>query len=188
MAEIKKTISSIFFVHPLKIGKEALLTNGFINAYISDIKREVQYENCIYLLFKPKNIDKFKDFLDNEYIRTTNIVEDYDYDGGFIVVVYELNKDFVELYSKDIQLIKQGKYSKTSRDFQSLYPRTATYYEGKKLIEEDSLQYRIFNQTPDLVKHWEERISYRFTPTMEVWSGWFDEKETLDIEKIKEMI
>ena len=67
--DIKKTITSIFIVPTLSIPKEKLADNGYINGYIKDGKREIQYENAVYLLFKPENLDKFRDFLDDEYER-----------------------------------------------------------------------------------------------------------------------
>ena len=89
--ERKHTITSIFIVPTLSIGKEKLLDNGFVNGYIKDNKRDIQYENAVYLLFKPENLDKFRNFLDNEYERTKSIIDDYDYEDGYVVVVYEIN-------------------------------------------------------------------------------------------------
>ena len=103
--DIKKTITSIFIVPTLSIGKERLLDNGYINGYIKDNRKEVQYENCVYILFRPENLDKFKDFLDEEYERTKSIIDDYDYEDGFVVVVYVLNVRLTD----DISLIKQGR-------------------------------------------------------------------------------
>ena len=47
-------------VPTLKVPKDALKENGFINGYVKDGSRDVQYENCIYLLFKPADLDKFR--------------------------------------------------------------------------------------------------------------------------------
>ena len=90
--ELKKTITSIFMVPTLKIDREKLKNNEFVNAYIKDGSRDVQYKNAIYLVFNPKDLDKFKAFLDDEYERTKAIIDEYDYEGGFVVLVYELNK------------------------------------------------------------------------------------------------
>ena len=68
---IKKTIATIFMVPTLKIKRESLIENGFINGYLSDSRRDVQHRNAVHLLFKPANLDKFREFLDNEYERTT---------------------------------------------------------------------------------------------------------------------
>ena len=78
--ERKHTITSIFIVPTLSIGKDKLINNGFVNGYIKDGKRDVQYENAVYLLFKPKDLDKFREFLDGEYERTQSLIDDYDYE------------------------------------------------------------------------------------------------------------
>jgi len=182
--ELKKTITSIFMVPTLSINRDKLKENEFINAYINDERREVQYENCIYLLFCPKDLDKFKDFLDGEYERTTAIIDDYDYEDGFVVIVYELNKKF----KKDFNLIKQGMYSKTSKEFQSMFPKVIKIKRNGLHKDEISLQYRVFNKTEDLRKYWEEKIGVDFDDTMEVWQGFIEQNETLNLDKIKEYV
>ena len=185
--EIKKNITSIFMVPTLKVPKDALRGNGFINAYIKDNRREDQYKESIYLLFKPKELDKFREFLDNEYERTKSIIEDYDYEDGYVVVVYQLN----EKYRKDFDLIRQGKYSKTSADFQKNFPKIIKIYRGGLHKDEISLQYRIFNKNEDLVDFWEEKLGIDFKTTVgndfEVWEGWDEQKEILELDKIKEL-
>ncbi len=186
MTEVKKTIiwtnTSIFMVPTLGIDPEGLKTNGFINAFIMDAHKDIQYEDSVYLVFKPKNIDKFRDFLDNEYTRGSSIVDDYDYEKGFVVLVYTLDRE----YSRDFNLIKQGKYSKTSSVFQELFPEKMR--KTAKAKEELSLQYRVFNKTNDLIEYWEEKLGIRFDNRMEVWEGWSDENETLNLERIKELV
>ncbi len=179
-----KTITSIFIVPTLSIGKEKLGDNGFINGYIKDATREVQYDGCIYLLFKPTNLDKFKDFLDVEYERTKSIVDDYDYEGGYVVVVYMLNSRLEE----DFKLIKQGKYSQTSNKFQELFPKVVKINKGVYIKDQISLQYRVFNKSEDLKKYWEEKFNVEFDEDMEVWSGFFEEDETLNLDKLKENV
>lgn len=180
--ELKKTITSIFMVPTLKIGREKLAENDFINAYIKDGGKDVQYKNAVYLLFHPKNVDKFKQFLDDEYERTKSIVDDYDYEGGFVVVVYELNKKF----GKDFTLIKQGKYSKTSKEFQALFSKVIKVKKNGYQKDEISLQYRVFNQTQDMREYWEDKLGVDFDDDMEVWEGWTEENEILFIDKLKE--
>lgn len=182
--EIKKNITSIFMVPTIKAPKDALRANGFINGYIKDANGEHDYEGCIYLLFQPQNIDKFREFLDGEYERTKDIIEDYDYDGGFVVVVYKLNLDF----KNDYNLIKQGKYSKTSEKFKLEFPKVVKIIKQGLSKDEISLQYRIFNRTQDLVDFWEEKLGIRFDDNMEVWDGFDEEKEVLNINTIKEYV
>lgn len=182
--EIKKTITSIFMVPTLKIPKDALKDNGFINGYVKDGNREMQYENCIYLLFHPNDLDKFREFLDSEYERTKDIIDDYDYNKGYVVVVYQLDTNF----AKDFKLIKKGKYSKTSAAFQALFPKVIKIKKNGLHKDEISLQYRIFNRTEDLIKFWEEKLGVEFEDDQEVWHGFEEENEVLNIEKIKEYV
>jgi hypothetical protein len=182
--EVKKTIATIFMVPTLKIDREKLKSNEFINAYINDGGKDVQYQNAIYLLFCPTDIDKFKVFLDDEYERTKSIIDDYDYEGGFVVLVYELDMKF----KRDFGLIKMGKYSKTSPEFQALFPKVVKLDRNGIKKDEISLQYRVFNQTDDLKEYWQEKLGVEFDNSMEVWQGFIEENETLDINKIKEYV
>lgn len=182
--ERKHTITSIFIVPTLSIGREKLLSNGFVNGYIKDGRRDVQYENAVYLLFKPTDLDKFRDFLDKEYERTKSIIDDYDYEDGYVVVVYEIN----ERLKSDIDLIKQGKYSQTSKKFQEIFPKVVKIKKGSLQKDEISLQYRVFNKTEDLVQFWEDKLGMELPEDVEVWHGFFEEFETLDLNKIKEYV
>jgi hypothetical protein len=179
--EIKKTITTIFIVPTLKINRETLYDNGFINGYVKDAMRDVQYENCIYLLFKPSDIDKFREFLDSEYERTKSVIDDYDYEDGYVVVVYELDQK----YKRDFELVKQGKYSKTSPEFQKLFPKVVKIKTNGYYKDEISLQYRVFNHTQDLVQFWEDKLDVKFDDDQEVWHGFIEEKEILDTQKLK---
>ena len=180
--ERKHTITSVFIVPTLSIGRDKLLDNGFLNGYIKDANRDVQYENAVYLLFKPKDLDRFRDFLDEEYERTKSIIDDYDYEGGFVVLVYELDMKF----SRDFSLIKMGKYSKTSPEFQAMFSKIVKIELNGIKKDDISLQYRVFNKTEDLKEYWQEKLGVEFDDSMEVWQGFIEENETLFIEKLKE--
>jgi len=182
--QLTKTITTIFIVPTLMIDRSKLKDNGFINGYAKDGQKDVQYQNAAYLLFRPKNIDKFKLFLDEEYERTKSIVDDYDYEGGFVVLVYQLNPKF----DKDFKLIKEGLYSKTSKTFQELFPKILKVERDGMQVDQKSLQYRIFNKTDDLKLFWEENIGVEFTEDMEFWQGWIEEKEILKLENLKEYV
>ena len=178
---IRKNITSIFMVPTLKIGKKKLNSNGFVNAYIKDSRRDVQYDECIYLLFHPEKLDAFREFLDEEYERTKSIVDEYDYENGFVVVVYKLEEHFKE----DFHLIREGKYSKTSEKFQEQFPKFVTIEKDKLKKEEISLQFRVFNKTSDLQEFWEEKIGVRFTSEQEFWEGFHEENEILNLDDVK---
>ena len=179
--EIKKTITSIFIVPILKINKDDLKNNGYSNGYIEDSRKDVQYENSLYLLFKPENLDRFRTFLDNEYERTKNIIDDYDYENGYVVIVYKIDDKF----KKDVELIKEGKYSKTSKVFQEMFPKTIKIQRNGLSRDEISLQYRVFNKTPDLIEFWEKKLNVTFDDAQELWEMFVKEEEILNLDKIK---
>lgn len=179
---IDKTITTIFMVPTLKVPKDALKNNGFLNGYIRDVNRDTVYPDSICLLFKPRDLDRFREFLDNEYDRTKSIIEDYDYPNGFVVVVYKLDPHF----KLDFQKIRNGKYSKTSSEFQNLFHSKVKIFLNGKNQEQLSLQYRIFNKTQDMIDFWEEKIGMKLFDNQEVWDTFNEEKELLDINKIAE--
>lgn len=179
--EIKKTITSIFIVPILKINKDDLKNNGYSNGYVEDGRKDVQYENSLYLLFKPENLDRFRTFLDNEYERTKNIIDDYDYENGYVVIVYKIDDKF----KKDVELIKEGKYSKTSKVFQEMFPKTIKIQRDGLSRDEVSLQYRVFNKTPDLIEFWEKKLNVTFDDAQELWEMFVKEEEILNLDKIK---
>lgn len=180
---VVKTITSIFIVPTLKIPREMLNSVGFINGYLYDEDREIQYENAVYLLFKLTDIDLFRDFLEKEYLRTNQILEEYDYEDNFVVLVYKLNTDL----DKDFELVRLGKYSQTSKEFQSLFPKIVKVERGNFVKEELSLQHRIFSKTEDLINYWENKLGTNFKKDQEVWSIQEKFKETLNIKFIKKI-
>lgn len=179
-----KTITTIFMVPTLGIKREDLKDNGFINGYVKDSHRDVQYQDCIYLVFQPKSVDKFREFLDSEYERTKDLIDDYNYEGGYVVVVYRLNSD----YEKDFKLVRHSKYSKTSKSFQALFPKVIKIKRDGLHKDEISLQYRVFNRTEDLIKFWEERLDVEFDDDQEIWHAFEEENEVLNINKMKKNV
>ena len=139
----------------------------------------------MYLLFKPENLIEFKQFLDDEYDRTKNIIDDYDYGGGFVVVVYKLNPK----YKKDYELIRQGRYSETSKAYQAEFQKTIRIPDGAlSWKEEISIQFRIFNKTKDLKDFWERELEVTFNDNQELWFGFDEAKETLTLKKLEEYV
>jgi hypothetical protein len=179
-----KTITTIFIVPIFSIDKEKLKTNGFVNGFIKDSRRDVQYKDSVYLLFKPEDLDKFKVFLDSEYERTKSIVDDYDYEEGYVVVVYQINPRLIP----DIELVKKGKYSQTSSKFQQIFPKIIKINKHGFQKDEISLQHRVFKKTEDLKQFWEDKLDVVFDDDMEVWHGFIEENEILDLDKIKEHV
>lgn len=174
-------------VPTLRFPKDSLKSNGFINGYIKDDKNETQYEDAVYILFKPENLDKFREFLDHEYERTKAVIEDYDYEDGFVVVVYQLDKK----YKKDYELVRAGKYSQTSKEFQNEFPKSVKIVKDGLSKDEMSLQTRVFRKTEDLIEFWEDKLGLNLKDVVgddyEVWDGFDESKEVLEIDKIKEL-
>lgn len=172
-------------VPTLKIPKGELQANGFINGYVKDNRRESQYKDSIYLLFQPIQLDKFREFLDSEYERTKNVIEDYDYEDGFVVIVYKLEVAF----KPDFDLVKKGKYSKTSPSFQNSFPKIVKIITKDNLSRDEiSLSYKIFNRTQDLIAFWEKKLEMTLDDSQELWTGFEEENETLDLDKIKKNV
>ena len=181
--EIKKTITTIFIVPTLGVDRDDLKQNGFLNGYVSDERRDIQHKDAIYLLFKPEDLDKFRDFLERETSKNKNIIDDYDYEDGYVVLVYKLNTK----WKKDYMLIREGLYSKTSKKFQELFPQTIIVSRGKKQLpkHEKTLQHRVFEKSDELKDYWEKKIEISFTDDMELWEGFHVENETLNLDNVK---
>jgi hypothetical protein len=177
---IKKTITSIFMVPSLNISKEALDNNGFINGYAGDIDQESNFPDSIYMLFKPVDVDRFREFLGSEYERTKDIIEDYDYPGGFVVVIYKMNP----LYKADYALITQGKYSHVSAGYKQLFPSVIEVEKNGVKTSVHSIQYRVFNKTLDIKLFWESKIGVVFDSDQEMWDIYEKEDELLNINKL----
>jgi hypothetical protein len=185
LKQVRKTITTIFMVPTLGIPKSELSNNGFINGFVKDEMRDVQYGDAIYLLFRPEQIDKFREFLDSEYERTKHVIDDYDYPNGFVVVVYKLNMT----YRKDYELVKRGKYSKTSMDFQKEFPKVVKIVDDRGLHHDEiSIQYRVFKRTGDLLKYWENKFDVTFDDEQEIWHGFDEQNETLTEDKLNEYL
>jgi hypothetical protein len=144
-----KTITTIFCVPLLGIGRGLLKQNGFIDAYVDDKITNPNFDDAIYLLFRPEYPSRFRKFLNHEYLRSKLILDDYDIKDGFCIVVYRPASS----HSKDIELVKQGKYSKVSKDFQSFFPFYVEIEKDGIIRKEKSLQQRVFNKDTSLLDY-----------------------------------
>jgi hypothetical protein len=180
----KRTISSIFMMPTLKIPRDKLNKVGYINSYTDDVDKQYSYENSLYLLFKPKNIEEFREFLEGEYERTKQIIDEYDYTEGYVVIVYQLEGKWIN----DFNLIKEGKYSETSNLFKKLFPEKVNIFSQTNNKLKDSLQYMIFTKDNKLIDFWEDIIdtSLIVANDLEVWPTYDEVKETLNIKEIIE--
>lgn len=159
------------------INKNRLKENGFVNAFVIDPYRTTQYQDAIYVLFKPTDFHKFRQFVDAEYDRTDDLVDDYDYEDNHVVLVYNLRPDL----KPDFDRVRKGKYSETSQDFKKIFPEKVFLYDTGHTKAEVSVQKKIFIKSPDLRKFWEDRFGMTLPPDAEVWELFTESKETLKI-------
>ena len=178
----QSTVATYFLVRPLGLceKKESLfIVNsnagkivkkyGFVEAFFKDMEHKSETKYPVYILFKPPNMIEFGEFLEEE--KQLELIEDvYDYPGGYVVVVYR----FPEIYEKDYDLIKEGRYSETSNDFKSIFPQTSS-------DETFSLYHLVFNKHPDLRKRMEDELGSPISEDTELWHLPNLQKETLDI-------
>lgn len=184
----KKTCATIFLLPGVGLKRQALLKHGFISAYIDDQTHDVHYENSVYLLYKPSQIEEFQAFIEGEQKRTPLFVEDYDYPNGYVVTVYKFPTEFI----KEYRLFLEGKYSKFSKKYIDLFPTRVEVYDKKTGGTKDkySLQYHIFKRTSSLRKFWEEQLGYGphgdedLPEDLEYWTIPDPKKETLNINEL----
>lgn len=185
---LKSTNTELFLVAPFGIGRNLLKEHGFIGAYLEDVhKPDLHPERGVFLLFKPPNMALFNEWAEYEKERTPWLVDDYDYDGGYVVMVYALE----ERLSRDFDRFLRGEYSKFSPEFKGRFTQTVVLRDNMgRSRKELTLQWRIFKKDPEIRKHWEQLLwDYAhesvFTEDMEVWSSPTIENERLDIEIIR---
>lgn len=173
----RKNCTTIFLLPAIGHTRQNLLLYGFLSAYLDDIHHEVHYEEAVYLLFKPENVVIFQRFLEDEYKKPGLIIEDYDYRGGYVVVVYKID----EKYLPEFQLFLRGEYSKFSPEYIGLFPTEIISHGPSGVRVHHSLHYHVFNRTEKIKKYWEEKIGQPIEDNMELWSSPDMDKEVLDI-------
>ncbi len=195
----KHNCSTLFLLYPLGLDRRKIMEFGFKSAYISDVNRDTGYENPVFLLFKPDSMTMFQAFADSEYLRvnphteTFDLREDYDYEKGYVVLLYQIPEEFKGDYEKFLQ----GKYSTFSRKFKETYPKFVKIKSNNVQKEVISVPYKILYNNKktreevesrgelDLKEELEKRLGVIFTDSMEVWNipG---EKDILNIDKVIE--
>lgn len=188
--------STMFLLRGLGLHVDILNKYGFISAYVDDVNHDIKYERSVFLLFRPAEIAELNAFIAKEYKRTEFVKEDYDYEGGFVVVAYSFPEKFAEDYNKFLM----GEYSKFSDEYKKLFPINVTIIDekGKKKQTYD-LTYHIFQKSLGLRErqsiivygsHEDENgnevPNEMLDPDTELWgSPYLTSKDLLDIERIK---
>ena len=195
-----------YFIQPFGFNYALLSKYGFINTYLGDIDREPASDGILlYFLFKPsmeqeKSIDRYgkEKINESEYellIKKIEeleekdpenrvYVEDYDYEGGYIILVLRLPKELEEDYEKFLN----GEYSKFSEKFRKFFPKNAVYdiLDANGALAKrpgKSYQYMVIHKEPELRHALEEHFGCTFEDDQELEGLWDEEKDYLDISK-----
>jgi len=183
--DTRKTCSTIFLLPGIGLRRKDILQYGFLSAYIDDLNHPAHYGDAVYLLFRAEDkvsMNRLQEFLTSERNRTDLLVEDYDYEGGYVVAVYRFDPEFKEEYKNFLK----GKYSKFRKKYTDLFPREVEIVDEKgdrKL--QFSLQYHIFNRTDAIRKFWEDKTGEKLDGDTEMWSSpYLNTKEILDINNL----
>lgn len=162
---------------------------GLINCYLSDNNREPVNETdiFIYFLFKPtgnqnyllnKMIDDFEK-KDKDHIV---LIEDYDYEGGYIVLVFK----FPERFRKDYQLFIEGSYSQFSTEFKDTFPEEKEIGQDEfGVIKGKSLQWMVVHKDIKLKKYQEKKYGICLDDSPEIYHKIIMKNEILSIDEIK---
>lgn len=191
---MKFNSSTLFILKPIvKEPMDVLLEHNLINSYLRDRDREDIEGDYLFVLFKPPDFDFFEIFLHEQH-ENVHFVDEYDYEGGYVVLVYRIP----DAMKKDFALFKQGKYSKMSAWFKAYYSKDLIKKGRSISVEVDgmkikkSIQWLVFDKDKQLQLLLEKYMGIRFDEIyqkkedMELWTGVDEEKETLDIDRIRD--
>jgi hypothetical protein len=180
--EGKANCSTIFLLPGVGLQKKDIAKYGFIGAFIDDMNHEPHYDKAVYVVFKPDSEIAFEVFLNKEY-RRAEILEDYDYPGGYVVVVYKFNEKF----ERDFKWFMRGKYSNFSKAYKKLFAKKVIVEnENGARMEHFSLQYLIFERADAIKEYWESKLDVTLDKDAEYWSAPNLEKdEKLNIRDLK---
>jgi hypothetical protein len=180
---IKSTYTTMFMVPCIGIDRAKLKEQGFMDGYLDDISREIQFKNAIYMLFKPTDYGSFNQFTEAERERGNSLVDDYDYEGGYTVLVYVIEDKWLP----DYQLFLESKYSRFSEAFKQLFPPTVKIDAGGgREVNAKSIQYRVVYRDDDLKAYWEDKMGIIMTDDIELLPALSMDKEVLDIDELKQ--
>lgn len=155
---------------------------GFVNAYLSDVNREPINNTDIhlYLLFHPdpEQMIELEDIREKlEAIDNSPLLEDYDYEDGYVVLVLKFPEQFRDDYNKFLL----GKYSKFSHEFKNKLPReTVVDLHGEK-IPGKSFQLMVCDKDKRLIKNFKDKMDLDISEAEEYWSIYDEKLNNLNI-------
>lgn len=173
--------TSALFILKLVMGEtlDKLLTYRIVNSYLRDKDREDLLTNVLFVLFKPDDWPEFETFVEQQE-QTKDFLEEYDYEGGYVVLVYRIPFSL----KRDFEKFKEGKYSEFSASTKNLFKKMIP--DGRMGKLQKSLQWEIFEKEPDLREQLEDDLDVVLPDDSEVWSIPSTIKETLNINQIRD--
>ncbi|SEW21740.1 hypothetical protein SAMN05428988_3244 [Chitinophaga sp. YR573] len=178
----KSTNTTLFLVPGLSINVEDVKSKyGFINGFLKETGKDAPCKYPVYLLFMPPEFESFQEFVDKEYKDNTGILADYDYAGGFVVLVYKFPTSFERVYRRFIK----GEYSKFSPEYVPLLPAYEKSPDGSNVVNM-SLQLMVIFKVPAFIATMEEIVDDVLAD--ECWSIPDIKRETLNIESIRKKL
>lgn len=177
----KISATNLFITPLLNIGRENLVRQGFVDAFMKDELREIEYERAIYLLFKPQDIRQFNLFVEEQRESNMPIIDEYDH-NGYVVLVYKLPKK----YEKDYDKILHGKFSETGKEYQSSITKWYKVKENGVIVDKMNLQHLIFTKDDELKQYWKRELDLNITNSDEHWHH-YSEREVLNEETLKRL-
>lgn len=192
MSELKElfqlNVSTLFLLHPLGLKWKELLDMGFINAYMEDVDHP-EYDEMVLVLFKVRKEDAFRYFVDGERERTSHFIDEYDHEGGYVVLVYDFP------LPEDLKRVREGKYSQLSAEYRKtvketitiplIPPRVDEMGNVVTSVENETMQWMVINKMDSWKVFMEEELGASLEGNDEYWMA-PGEREILVIEKIRE--
>lgn len=175
----KISATNLFITPLLNLGRPNLIKLGFVDAFMKDELREIEYERSVYLLFKPINIEEFNLFTEEQRESNAPIIDEYDY-GKWTILVYKLPKKFEDDYEK----ILQGKFSHVSEEYKKAIPKWYRIGENGAYVDKMNIQHMAFEKSDELKKYWKDELDLTITNSDEHWHHYF-EREVLNKETLK---
>lgn len=182
----RQTLSSIFLLPSVEISMNTRVEFtefGFVNCYAYCDLVDYPFKS-IFALFEPEIFNKdFAAFI-IDLESNPNHVETIDIPGAVIVCFRVPNK-----YIKDYNRFINGRYSRFSKEFKSLFPLKYYLMDGRGLpikdpatdkpVTEYSMFYHIFNRTEQLRDKWYNKLGNDTDLPYELYEKFSEEKETL---------
>jgi len=177
---LKYNASSLFLVKPVVGEGLGTLESDyqFISSYLKDEEREDLNGDFLFLLFKPIDFEHFESFVFKQK-NNTNFFEDYDYEGGYVVLVYT----YPDFMIRDLKKFKEGKFSEFTSYTKGLFNK---FYKPSIIGKQQKTpHWLIFDKDKILRKELSELLDVEIGKEEELFKK-PGKEEILNIGKIRE--